>query len=154
MRDDGARSHAAYGKFGEFVFVAAERSTAECVADDKHSTPTHPDPVRVSVVDLISVLATFARRKEWSLLPFLRAGRKRKPDSGEFVVRRVPVDAITLGICLNGNPGPGTNPLPRGVRAGRLAHTMTARLHVHDPGMWWLSRGSDDNDAMKLLRSY
>jgi hypothetical protein len=83
--------------FGEFVFVAAEWSSAGCVADDKDSTVTYPDPVRVSVVDFISAPATFARHGG-ALRPIVRAGRKGKPDCGEFVVRGVAVDATTLGI--------------------------------------------------------
>jgi hypothetical protein len=72
-------------------------------ADDKHSTVTYPDPVRVSVIDLISAPATFVRHRGWSLRPFLRAGRKRKPDRGEIVVRGISVDAIALGICPHGD---------------------------------------------------
>jgi hypothetical protein len=120
---------------GEFIFVAAEWSTTGRVADDKHPAVTHPDPVRVSIIDLISAPATFARHRGWSLRPFLRAGRQWKPDCGEFVVRGVVVDAIPLGIRPHGDPGPGANPLPHGVQAGWPVHSMAARLQVHDPGI-------------------
>lgn len=92
-----------------------------------------PRPSQGSVVDLISAPGTFARHRGWwSLRPFPRAGRQWKPDCGEFVVRGVAVDAIPLGIRPHGGPGSGANPLSRGVRAGRLAHSMAARRSGYD----------------------